>query len=141
MIAHDHRTVRTDMVFSLVAAEGAVAPVAVQLRYDSRNPYEVCLSFNAGKSGRVDWVFGRDLLTDGLVVNSGEGDVRIGPRLDAPALVNISLRSPSGQATFEADAERLMKFVNETYELVAPGAEHQWMSVDEALVRLLPHDL
>ncbi|SDZ49581.1 Streptomyces sporulation and cell division protein, SsgA [Saccharopolyspora shandongensis] len=140
MMANDHSTVLATMVFNLVAPAGVIAPVGVELRYDSRNPYEICMKLNVGKSGQVDWVIARDLLADGLVAEAGEGDVRIGPRLDRPGLVVIALSAPSGQATFEVNADQLVDFLNDTYDAVAPGDEHRWMNVDEALSRLLPHN-
>ncbi|WP_190824813.1 SsgA family sporulation/cell division regulator [Saccharopolyspora pogona] len=141
MMANDHGTVLATMVFNLVAPAGVIAPVGVELRYDSRNPYEVCMKFNVGKAGQVDWVIARDLLADGLVAEAGEGDVRIRPRLDEPTLVMIALSSPSGQATFEVNADQLADFLNDTYDAVAPGDEHRWMNVDETLSRLLSHNL
>ncbi|MGW3473013.1 SsgA family sporulation/cell division regulator, partial [Saccharopolyspora sp. NPDC000995] len=83
----------------------------------------------------------RDLLADGLVAEAGEGDVRIRPRLDSSGLVMIELSSPSGQATFEVDADQLVEFLNDTYDAVAPGDEHRWMNFDETLSRLLSHNL
>ncbi|CAM04722.1 sporulation and cell division protein SsgA [Saccharopolyspora erythraea NRRL 2338] len=137
----NHRTVLTSMVFKLLAPAGATAPVGVELRFESRNPYEVSLAFSAGSGGHVEWVLARDLLADGLMIDSGEGDVRVGPDASDPAVIVVSLSSPSGQATFEADAEQLVDFLNRTYDVVPPGKEHQWMSIDEALARMLPHDL
>ncbi len=141
MMANDHGTVLATMVFNLVASAGVIAPVGVELGYDSRNPYEICMKFNVGKAGQVDWVIARDLLADGLVAEAGEGDVRIGPRLDRPGLVVIALSSPSGQATFEVNADQLVEFLNGTYDVVAPGDEHRWMNVDEVLSRLLSYNL
>ncbi|MBB5160016.1 SsgA family sporulation/cell division regulator [Saccharopolyspora phatthalungensis] len=141
MMASDHKTIQTATFFHLVAPASVNAPVGVELRYDSRNPYEVSMSFNTGKPNTVDWVFGRDLLADGLLIDSGEGDVRISPQAGETALVLITLTSPAGQATFEADADLLSEFLNDSYEVVAPGDEHLFMDVDEALSRLMQHEL
>ncbi|WP_010309172.1 SsgA family sporulation/cell division regulator [Saccharopolyspora spinosa] len=166
MMANDHGTVLATMTFNLVAPAGAIAPVGVELRYDSRNPYEIAMKLNVGTDGQVDWVIARDLLADGLIAEAGEGDVRIRPRLDssgvvvielsspsgqasfevrprldASGVVVIELSSPSGQASFEVDADQLVDFVNDTYDVVAPGDEHRWMNVDEVLSRLLSHNL
>ncbi len=67
--------------------------------------------------------------------------MRIRPRLDSSGVVVIELSSPSGQASFEVDADQLVDFVNDTYDVVAPGDEHRWMNVDEVLSRLLSHNL
>ncbi|MEU6269741.1 MULTISPECIES: SsgA family sporulation/cell division regulator [Saccharopolyspora] len=142
MMAKNHRTIiRFATVFSLAALPGVSAPVRVELRYETRDPYAVAVIFNAGQSHQVRWEVARDLLADGLVADSGEGDMRIGPCPDKPELLLITLRSPSGQATFETPAEKLAQFLNDTYDIVEPGDEHRWMSVDEALNRLLPNDL
>nr|WP_184729291.1 SsgA family sporulation/cell division regulator [Saccharopolyspora phatthalungensis] len=140
-MASDHKTIQTATFFHLVAPASVNAPVGVELRYDSRNPYEVSMSFNTGKPNTVDWVFGRDLLADGLLADSGEGDVRISPRSDEPTRVLITLTSPSGQATFDADADLLAAFVDDSYEVVAPGDEHLFMNIDEALSQLMQHEL
>ncbi|MBB5157166.1 hypothetical protein [Saccharopolyspora phatthalungensis] len=52
-------------------------------------------------------------------------------------------RSPrrSGQATFDADADLLAAFVDDSYEVVAPGDEHLFMNIDEALSQLMQHEL
>ncbi|MGI8308962.1 SsgA family sporulation/cell division regulator [Saccharopolyspora hattusasensis] len=141
MMANDHGTVLATMVFNLVAPTGVIAPVGVQLRYDSRNPYEISMKLNVGTDGQVDWVIARDLLADGLIAEAGEGDVRIRSRLDEPTLVMIALSSPSGQATFEVNADQLADFLNDTYDAVAPGDEHRWMNLDETLSQLLSHNL
>ncbi|PKW16656.1 SsgA family sporulation/cell division regulator [Saccharopolyspora spinosa] len=141
MMANDHGTVLATMIFNLVAPAGVIAPVGVELRYDSRNPYEISMKLNVGADGQVDWVIARDLLADGLIAEAGEGDVRIRPRLDSSGVVVIELSSPSGQASFEVDADQLVDFVNDTYDVVAPGDEHRWMNVDEVLSRLLSHNL
>ncbi|WP_101376628.1 SsgA family sporulation/cell division regulator [Saccharopolyspora spinosa] len=141
MMANDHGTVLATMTFNLVAPAGVIAPVGVELRYDSRNPYEIAMKLNVGTDGQVDWVIARDLLADGLIAEAGEGDVRIRPRLDSSGVVVIELSSPSGQASFEVDADQLVDFVNDTYDVVAPGDEHRWMNVDEVLSRLLSHNL
>lgn len=136
-----HRTVKADMVFKLLAPTGAVAPIGVELKYESCEPYEVSLTFNAGTSGRVKWSLARDLLADGVLIESGLGDVKISPRSDDPAVIVVLLCSPNGQATFEAEADDLVHFLNQTYDVVPTGEERRWMSVGDALARLLQHDL
>ncbi|WP_101377393.1 SsgA family sporulation/cell division regulator [Saccharopolyspora spinosa] len=141
MMANDHGTVLATMIFNLVAPAGVIAPVGVELRYDSRNPYEISMKLNVGTDGQVDWVIARDLLADGLIAEAGEGDVRIGPRRGFPGLVVIEMSSPSGQASFEVNADQLADFLNDTYDVVEPGDEHRWMNVDEVLSQLLSHNL
>ncbi|PKW17991.1 SsgA family sporulation/cell division regulator [Saccharopolyspora spinosa] len=141
MTSQNHKTIRSNVVFDLTAPAGVRSPVWVELRYESREPYAVNMSFHAGMTGQIDWVIARDLLADGLIVASGEGDVQIIPQPDNHELVIIALSSPSGQAAFEAHAAELADFLDETYDVVAPGDEHKWMSIDEELSRLLQNDL
>ncbi|WP_190812439.1 SsgA family sporulation/cell division regulator [Saccharopolyspora pogona] len=141
MVSQNHKTIRSTAVFDLTAPAGVKTPVRVEMRYESSEPYAVNMSFHAGMSGQIDWVIARDLLADGLVVASGEGDVQIIPQLDNHEAVIIALSSPSGQAAFEAPAAKLADFLDETYDVVAPGDEGQWMSIDEELSRLLQTDL
>lgn len=54
------------------------------LSYDARNPLEVMLTLNVGHDSytdesRIDWVFARSLLHDGLRSSSGLGDVTVSP--------------------------------------------------------------
>ncbi|MGW3469826.1 SsgA family sporulation/cell division regulator [Saccharopolyspora sp. NPDC000995] len=141
MVSQNHKTIRSTAVFDLMAPAGVKAPVWVELRYESREPYAVNMSFHAGTSGQIDWVIARDLVADGLLVASGEGDMQITPHPDNHELVIIALSSPSGAAAFEAPADKLAEFLDETYDVVAPGDERQWMSIDEELSRLLQTDL
>ncbi|MGI8306404.1 SsgA family sporulation/cell division regulator [Saccharopolyspora hattusasensis] len=141
MVSQNHKTIRSTAVFGLTAPAGVKTPVRVEMRYESSEPYAVNMSFHAGMSGQIDWLIARDLLADGLVVASGEGDVQIIPQLDNHEVVIIALSSPSGQAAFEAPAAKLAEFLDETYGVVAPGDEGQWMSIDEELSRLLQTDL
>ena len=42
---------------------------------------------------------------------------------------------------FEASAQELADFLDRTYDLVLPGTENHWVSVDDALTTLMPYDL
>jgi hypothetical protein len=138
---NDHVTLRSTAVFDLLAPQTPAVPVQVELRYDTRDPYAVVAAFRTGRVGWVEWVFARDLLADGLITHSGEGDVTIRPAVDDPEVVMVELSSPSGHAVFEASAQELADFLDRTYDVVVPGNENLWVNVDDALTRLLPHDL
>ncbi len=138
---NDHVTLRSTAVFDLLAPQAPAVPVQVELRYDTRDPYAVVAAFRTGRAGWVEWVFARDLLADGLIANAGEGDVMIRPAADDPEVVVVELSSPSGHAMFEASAQELADFLDRTYDVVVPSNENQWVDVDEALTRMLPHDL
>lgn len=138
---NDHVTLRSTAVFDLLAPQTPAVPVKVELRYDTHDPYAVIAAFRTGRTGWVEWVFARDLLADGLLAEAGDGDVRIRPSADDPESVVVELTSPSGHAMFETSAQELADFLDRTYDAVLPGNEHLWVDVDDALTRLIPHDL
>jgi hypothetical protein len=139
-MSNDHVTLRSTAVFELLAPRTPAVPVQVELRYDTRDPYAVVAAFRTGRSGWVDWVFARDLLADGLLAEVGDGDVRVRPDADDPAVVRVVLSSPSGEAMFEAAADELADFLDRTYDVVLPGNEPLWIDVDGALAQLIPND-
>ena len=131
-------TVRQDRFINLLSEH---APVLSRWSYQADEPYSVTVAFQASPDRWVEWVFARDLLADGLIAHAGEGDVTIRPAVNDPEVVAIELSSPSGHAVFEASAQELADFLDRTYDVVVPGNENLWVDVDEALTRLLPHDL
>jgi hypothetical protein len=138
---NDHVTLRSTVVFELLAPQAPAVPVQVELRYDTRDPYAVVAAFRTGRTGWVDWVFARDLLADGLIADAGDGDVRIRPSVEEPETVVVELTSPSGHAVFDASAQELAEFLDRTYDVVVPGNENLWVDVDEALTHLISTDL
>ncbi|MBV8931441.1 MAG: SsgA family sporulation/cell division regulator [Kutzneria sp.] len=138
---NDHMTLRATMVFDLLVPEAPAVPVEVELRYDTRDPYAVTAAFRSGPSGWVEWCFARDLLADGLIAEAGNGDVRIRPVPGSMELVELVVSSPAGLAMFEAPAQELADFLDRTYDSVLPGNESHWVSVDDALITLMPRDL
>ncbi|HEX3783860.1 MAG TPA: SsgA family sporulation/cell division regulator [Pseudonocardiaceae bacterium] len=134
---NDHVTLCATAIFDLLAPECPAAPVSVELRYDTRDPYAVVAAFRTGKTGWVEWIFARDLLSDGLIVAAGEGDVRIRPSAEDSEVVVVELDSPSGHAVFEASAEEFADFLDRTYDVVLPGDEHLWVDLDEALAQMI----
>jgi hypothetical protein len=140
-MGNDHVTLRSTAVFDLVAPHAPAVPVQVELRYDTRDPYAVIAAFRTGRAGWVEWVFSRDLLADGLLAETGDGDVRIRPAPDDPETVIFELNSPSGHAVFETSAHRLADFLDRTYDIVVPGGEAPWMDFDNAVEHLLSNDL
>jgi len=138
---NDHTTLRSMVVLELVAADEPAVPVEVELRYDTRDPYAITAAFRTGPARWVEWCFARDLLADGLIAESGAGDVRIRPVAGDIELVELVVSSPAGMARFEASAGELAYFVDRTHDMVPPGAEGRWVSVDDALATLFTHDL
>ena len=136
----DHVLLRSRTIFGLLDPAEAAVPVQVELRYDTRDPYAVTAAFRTSAAGWVEWCYSREMLADGLLSEVGSGDIRIRPDDTNPELVIIVLSSPSGQAVFEAPASVVVEFLDRTYDIVVPGSEHQWVSVDDALGQLMPND-
>lgn len=134
---NDHVTIRSTAVFDLVGPPNPPVPVQVEMRYDTRDPYAVQAAFRTGRSGWVEWVFSRDLLTEGLITAAGDGDVRIRPADTEGVAVEIELNSPSGHATFRAGVREISDFLTRTHEVIAPGSEDDWLDLEHALGLLL----
>jgi hypothetical protein len=137
---NDHTTIRSTAVFDLVGPPNPPVPVQVEMRYDTRDPYAVQAAFRTGRAGWVEWVFSRDLLTEGLLGVSGAGDVRIRPADHDAESIEIELSSPSGHATFRAASREVSEFLARTHEIVAPGSEDDWLDLEHALGLLLSSD-
>jgi hypothetical protein len=137
---NDHTTIRSTAVFDLVGPPNPPVPVQVEMRYDTRDPYAVQAAFRTGRAGWVEWVFSRDLLTEGLLGVSGAGDVRIRPADHDAESIEIELSSPSGHATFRAASREVSEFLARTHEIVPPGSEDDWLDLEHALGLLLSSD-
>jgi hypothetical protein len=134
---HDNATVRATTVFGLLGAGRDPFPVSVELRYDASDPFAVVMDFHADDDEQVEWTFARDLLAEGLISDVGLGDVRISPAQGGRRSILIELMAPGGRAVFEASASDVARFLERTHELVMPGEEPNWMSVDGTLARVL----
>ena len=133
-MAEAHSTTRTRVEFRLRTFGANPLPIAADLEHDTRDPYAVAVVLHAG-ANPVRWVFGRDLLADGLLTRCGDGDVRIGPARH-PALVVVELTSPEGAAVLEAPASELAEFLNRTYQAIPAGRESEWFDFDEEFAKL-----
>lgn len=117
---------------------GTALRLTAELRYDATDPYAVDAVFQTGDPRGVRWVFARDLLSAGLCRPTGDGDVRVWPRVhDGRSTVLIELRSPDGRAVLEAPAEGLAAFLQSTYALVPPGSESTCIDLDGLVNELL----
>lgn len=95
-----------------------------------RRPLEVHLWF--GGVPRA-WVLSRDLLADGLLRPSGDGDVYIQPA--SATEVDICLSSPSGEATLRFAHDDLLDALDATWQVCERGSE--CIDFDAALASLL----
>ncbi|WP_116051918.1 SsgA family sporulation/cell division regulator [Amycolatopsis palatopharyngis] len=99
--------------------------------YSDRCPLEVHLWFLG-----VDkpWVLCRDLLAEGLLVPSGDGDVFIEPVLSG-LWVDIHLSSPQGEATLRFNRDDLLDALDATWQVVERG--HERIDFDAELASIL----
>jgi hypothetical protein len=134
-------SVSSELQLRLVVPGAASLPVRADLVYDVTDPYAVQVSFHtgAGTNGEVvQWTFARQLLSDGVSVPAGEGDVQVWPSTGNGApVVCLSLSSPSGRALFEVPLGELVEFLGRSYEAVPTGRESEHVDVDAELALLL----
>lgn len=109
-------------------------PVPAELHYDMTDPCAVRLSLGAPLTRPVDWVFARELLTRGLQLPAGIGDVLVTPLGGHHARrVRITLRSATGAALVDIDAAEVDAFLQQSFTLVPPGAESAYIDLDRAV--------
>jgi hypothetical protein len=132
--------VSTDLDLTLVMDDDRTVRVPSTLVYSEENPYAVTAVFRTA-DGDVTWVFGRDLLDDGLIEAAGEGDVTVWPAVESGrAVVCLALASPAGSALLQLDAGRLRAFLDDSYDAVPMGTEGDHLDIDAALAELLGDD-
>jgi hypothetical protein len=139
----DISTVTAELELRLVVPGGPSLPVLAGLRYGADDPWAVRVTFQTGGEGDgiVEWMFARQLLTDGVAGAVGEGDVRVWPEMHgSERVVNLAMASPSGSALFEIDRDALVEFLQQTYLAVPTGSESSVVDLDAELARLLAED-
>ncbi|GAA2664165.1 MULTISPECIES: SsgA family sporulation/cell division regulator [Actinosynnema] len=129
-------SITTTTTFHLLVPGAAPAPVEAELHYEPEDPYAVAVLFHTGQ-GKVEWIFARDLLADGLLTPSGEGDILVRPASDDPERVLLELNAPTGFAILSAVAEHIAEFLDLTYDVVQPGEEDLWIDFDRELAKLV----
>jgi hypothetical protein len=130
-------SVTADLDLVLVLGGERTVAVPATLMYTVSNPYAVTTVFRTS-DGDVTWVFGRDLLHEGLQAAAGEGDVVVWPSPDGvDDVVYLSLASPSGNALLEADAAALRLFLDQSFIAVPRGGESRYLDIDAQIADLL----
>ena len=143
--------VSAELELGLVSPEHTIVPLMAALAYSSADPYAVRMAFDVGTDQPVEWILARDLLAAALHGSEGLGDVRawpsaascdpdvvaIGGGAAGPAILNIAMSSPYGQAHFEVSAKAIADFLQRTYQLVATGQESSFLDFDAELTDLL----
>jgi hypothetical protein len=131
-----HATVTREVTADVMSPADAPPKVRVQLRYDASDPYAVSVELEPEAGKGVTWVFARQLLTDGLHEQTGDGDVRVWPSRGARR-VRILLASPDGEATVDLPSAPLAEFLRESHQVCAVGAEPHRIDLDAELRALL----
>ncbi|MFF8918038.1 SsgA family sporulation/cell division regulator [Streptomyces sp. NPDC015032] len=111
------------------------------LHYSQQDPYAVRVTFRFSTGDDpVVWYIGRDLLRDGLVRLTGEGDVQISPDPESAA-ISIRLKVDDGSAALTAQRRPVESFLRQTAEAVPYGRESKAPGFvtqrEAALARLL----
>lgn len=96
------------------------------LRYNSADPFAVELEF----PGKNTWTFDRDLLVCGQTFDVGFGDVLIRP---TDAGIEITLRTPYGQAAITFDRDAIADAIRKTLDLVPFGTER--IDIDKEIAK------
>ncbi len=133
-------SVTAEIELRLVVPGGPSLPVVAGLRYDANDPWAVRVAFHTGgdAEGVVEWMFARQLLTEGIASCVGEGDVRVWPGTHGEGrVINLAMASPSGSALFEIDRDTLVEFLQQTYLSVPTGTEESVIDLDAELAMLL----
>lgn len=131
-------TVSAELGLMLVVPQHATVPLVASLFYSGEDPYAVRMAFHVGTDEPVEWIFARDLLSEGMTAPSGEGDVRVWPSsAESGPTLNLVLSSPFGQAHFEAPIQALADFLRRTYEAIPAGHEGEYFDIGGELDGLL----
>ncbi|MEV1076972.1 SsgA family sporulation/cell division regulator [Streptomyces sp. NPDC050211] len=136
--APDGTSVTHEVVVHVVVADLQSASLPAELRYDSTDPYAVCLSLGWTATGTVDWVFARSLLSEGVSRPVGVGDVLvIPPHRCHRHSVRIIVRSAAGSAALDIAASAVAAFLAHTDRVVPPGTEGLHIDLDRVVAELM----
>ncbi|MER7171017.1 SsgA family sporulation/cell division regulator [Streptomyces mesophilus] len=135
-------SVHAEVMMSFLVSEELSFRIPVELRYETRDPYAVRLTFHLPGDAPVTWAFSRELLVDGVNGPCGEGDVHIAPHGSDPLSdALIRLQVGTDQALFKVSIAPLIAFLDRTDRLVPLGQERALADfdthLDEALGRIL----
>ncbi|WP_431780533.1 SsgA family sporulation/cell division regulator [Streptomyces chumphonensis] len=130
--------VQAQVMMSFLASEELSFRIPVELVYEPDDPYAVRFTFGLPGDEPVTWVFGRELLVDGVSRPAGEGDVHIAPVADESlADVHIRLQVGPESALLRVSAPPLVAFLDRTDRVVPLGQEPACADIDAELDRIL----
>jgi hypothetical protein len=137
-------TASAELAFRLIVPQQTIVPLVANLYYSSEDPYAIRIAFHVGLDEPVEWIFARDLLSNGLKGRDGLGDVRVWSGLataggsgTAEQVLHIELSSPFGEAHFEAPIRNMSDFLRSTHRIVPAGEEGNFIDVEAELADLL----
>ncbi|MFI6846970.1 SsgA family sporulation/cell division regulator [Kitasatospora sp. NPDC050467] len=155
-----HTAVEENVQARLILSTHRSARLRVTLSYRPEDPLAVRMAFPAefsldepadrpgqdtsqdtGTDGDSDggqdivWVFARQLLSAGLELPAGVGDVHIRPAAGRRTMVE--LRAPEGTALLQFDSADVRRFLWRSRLVVPEGEEHLHLDADRALAELL----
>ncbi|MFE2724563.1 SsgA family sporulation/cell division regulator [Kitasatospora sp. NPDC059327] len=145
-----HAAVEETVQARLILSAHRSARLRVTLVYRPEDPLAVRMGFPAEFSldepadgpdtGResgpdIEWVFARQLLTAGLELAAGLGDVHVRPAPGRRTMVE--LRAPEGTALVRFDTADLRRFLWHSRLVVPEGEEYLYLDADRALTELL----
>jgi hypothetical protein len=134
-------TASAELAFRLIVPQQTIVPLVASLYYSSEDPYAIRVAFHVGLDEPVEWIFARELLSNGLKGRDGLGDVRVWPAQgqggSAGQVLHIELSSPFGEAHFEAPTRDISDFLRRTYRIVPAGEESGFVDVEAELTDLL----
>lgn len=113
-------------------------PVLVELSWSARDPYVLYALFTPHGGQPVEWLLGRDLVSTGLYVPFGDGDVHVHPEHHGARRITVlTLVTPGGEAELGLPTDELLAFLRSTYDVVPTGAEWLFADLDSELALLL----
>ncbi|WP_395729542.1 SsgA family sporulation/cell division regulator [Nakamurella sp.] len=121
----------------ILISDPTLPPVHAEFRYRSDDPFAVQLLLSIDQSPAITWVFGRELLVEGVRGPAGMGDVQIFPVYDGTV---IELRSGEHSARLLSHTPDLLDFLDNSVEIVPTGSESAYFEVESDLRNLPIHD-
>jgi Streptomyces sporulation and cell division protein, SsgA len=133
---HPSHTVTTPLTLSVSASTGD-ADMQAELRYDPSDPLAVTLAIGIECASPVIWVFGRDLLAEGVNCATGEGDITVEPSAEGDRReIRITLATDC-LATMTADRDKVLEFLVASFTAVPSGCEMDQIDFDAEIAALL----
>lgn len=114
-------------------------PYSGAISYDEIDPYAVRLAFLRGNRETAVYVFGRDLLAEGLEQVAGDGDVVVTPDQGNPDYLLLSLvQDDAYPMFFYLERQAIDDFTRAMYARVPMGTESAHLADwDAELVKVL----